>query len=151
MRHAVLAGVLAILAVALVALAQPPGREVLADVEQYMHGGCVVVDVRFHMPVVKLAHFPASETAQLRMDLQLLQHPDTLPEGHRESARLAASPVRWVEFEAGQRGRGTLQVEFTAVTRFTVVQGRDFRSIVIAVPERDGAAPCSAEDLHNRP
>jgi hypothetical protein len=154
MRKVVIGGVLGAAAFALVALAQPPGQEVLDSVEQYEQGGCVVVEVRFHMPAAYLSHFPLTDATQLRIEVQLLQRPGALPQGQREAARVAtAAPfnVRWVEFEAGQRGRGTLFVDFSGATRFAVAQGTDFRSILIGVPAQEGSNACSAERLRARP
>lgn len=154
MRRVVIGGVLGAVAFALVALAQPPGQEVLDSVESSVHAGCNVIEVRFHMPVAYLSHFPLTEATQLRIDVQLLQRPDALSAGRREVARVAAaapSDVRQVEFEAGQRGRGTVHVDFSAVTRFAVAQGADFRSILIVLPAQEGADACGAEFLRNRP
>lgn len=154
MRNIVIGGALGIVAIAVAALAQPPGHEVLDGVERYAHEGCAVVEVRFRMPVAHLSHFPVAEARQLRVDVQLLHSPETLQQEQREAVRVAAPApfnVQWVEFESGRQGRGVLHVEFSATTRFTVLQGRDFRSLLIAIPPAEGADSCDPEILRDRP
>lgn len=154
MRKLVIGGVFGVAAIAVAALAQPPGHEVLEGVERYAHEGCAVVEVRFRMPVAHLSHFPVVEARQLRIEVQLLQSPDILQQEQREAVRVAAPApfnVQWVGFESGQQGRGVLHVDFSATTRFTVLQGRDFRSVLIAVPAAEGADACDPEILRDRP
>lgn len=106
------------------------------------------------MPVAHLSHFPVGEAKQLRIDVQLLQSPDILQQEHREAVRVAAPlpfNVQWVEFESGQQGRGVLHVDFSTNTRFAVLQGRDFRSVLIAIPPAEGVDSCDAEILRSRP
>jgi len=154
MRKIVIGGVFGIAAIAVAALAQPPGHEVLEGVERYAHEDCAVVEVRFRMPVAHLSHFPVAEARQVRIDVQLLQSTDIVQQEHREAVRVAAPApfnVQGVEFESGRLGRGVLHVDFSAITRFTVLQGRDFRSVLIAIPLAAGADSCDGEILRERP
>lgn len=126
--------------------AQPPASAVLEEAVPHQQGGCAWVDLRFAAPVGYLSHFPRDAGRQLRIDLQLLEPAAEVREA-LHPALPAPFHLSWVTLELAALGRGVLYIDFDHTTNFKVGQGRDFRSIVIAVPAGHDAQACAPDRL----
>lgn len=116
--------------------AQPTGGRVITDITVTGNDVCKVALISFSFPIRYINHFPQKVGAEVRIQLKPLEVGS--PNQQDYSIREAFSPVddttllNNVIYEADIAGGPYLTLQFSTETRYTVVQGTDFRSVRIA-------------------
>lgn len=132
------------------ASAQTAGSHLLEDIDISAAHGCISIEVLFATPTRYMRHFPPSHSDQLLIQLFPLGdhlHDDAI-RFNRESLSYPQRddlPLREVTFEMDRDGAGTLVLEFSRTVSYTVIPGRNIRSLVIHVDSRAQSAstpPC---------
>lgn len=126
--------------------AEPPRNRILDQLQLAERGGCTVVRVDFTLPIRYVRHFPYDDGNELRIKLDpiAVSAVDRPALAMRESLRPAhpnTLPLYEVVYEGDMDGGPFLTLEFHRAVRFAVRQGRDFRSVVIAVSVDNAKAP----------
>lgn len=131
------AGVVAGIAGAEEAYAQPSLDRVLTDAHVTDGVQCSVLRVNFNFPVRYISHFPLDGGAELHVRVRALEpQMDGELTLHRESLRLPSTdlaPIQDIEFEGNRPEGPTLDVVLSKRQFFSVGQGGDFRSLVIVL------------------
>ena len=145
-----LLGVLpALLLAAPTANAEPALDRVLNNVLVSNQKQCTAIDIGFNLRIRYLSHFPSSEGQELRIQVRPIDGAFASSEilTRRESLRPPATKygrIRSITFEAGSAAGPILTILFDQPTRFDVVQGGEFQSIVVKILGSGDAASCNA-------
>jgi hypothetical protein len=135
------------IAVAPAVSGQPVTERVLRDADMLEEDGCDVIQVAFQFPVQYISHFPPDAGDELLIQVK----PIIVNQSDRAALLLreAVRPPRDDELGVlsivydGQLASGpTLTLVFRRPLSYSVGQGRDFRSILIAIPGPDRATSC---------
>jgi hypothetical protein len=144
----------ALLAVCLTAAptgAQPTREKILQDLHIEGEGPCAIIHVGFSFPVRYQRHFPLDSGKEMRVQLKPIavstQDRKALPtreaiSPHKFDDRV---PLNEVIYEGDVSDGPYLTFFFTREVSFKVGQGRDFRSIRVALPGPDSTGNCSPE------
>lgn len=128
------------------ARAEPALDRVLSGVNVSGTNRCTQLDIGFNLHVRYVSHFPAGRGEELRIMLRPIDSPQAAAEilTRREALRppeIGNAAIRAIYFEAGNAAGPVLVVQFANPVYYSVAQGGDFESIVVAVA---GAKPSPA-------
>lgn len=125
--------------------AQPTGGTIMTNVSLFRSQSCTTVNVAFSIPIRYVSHFPQIQGKEVRIRLK------PIAAGSIEASALfkregfspvnAVTPLENVVYEGDMAGGPYLSLQFSHNVDFTVVQGRDFRSMAIRFG--DTAADCA--------
>ena len=123
------------------------GRVVVDDLEVVQDRGCSTITVTFNFPVQYIKHFPYESGEDLRIQLDPIV--TGTEEGNalytRETVQLppnGTGALVDVAYEGHVDGGPYLTLFFQTPVKFNVAQGKDFRSLVVAVSVIDANSPC---------
>lgn len=140
-------GLLVITLAAWAASAQPGRDRVLGNVEIDEDSSCAVVRVGFNFPVRYVTHVPHGTGKELRIQLRPIAFNPA--DQSALSRREAASPpgntfaaLTEVVYEGDINGGPYLTLLFRRKVAFSVGQGDDYRSLIIAVVGPEPSGPC---------
>ncbi|HHH35374.1 MAG TPA: hypothetical protein ENK48_00925 [Gammaproteobacteria bacterium] len=131
------------------AWAQPIKDIILDTAEVHVQDGCAQIRILFNFPLRYKRHFPYEGGDDLRIHVDPVVH---AREGHamifeREAVRVRNEdllPLVNVIYD-GQAADGPyVALHFSQKVRYTVFQGRDFRSLVVTVTT-SGADPATCD------
>jgi hypothetical protein len=128
--------------------AQPVTGRVLDDVRGGFEGGSAQLVIRFNFPMRYVTHSPVREGRNLRIQMQFLPIPnlDTAALARRETfgvaVRLDGITVGVVY--DGRDSGPSLDIQFSRSVAYQIVQGQDFRSLIITLPDVHAAPPPQA-------
>jgi len=131
--------------------AQPTREKVLQDLHVEGEGPCAILHVGFSFPVRYQRHFPLDHGKELRIQLKPIavakSDRDAVPTREAISARRFDDriPLLEVIYEGDVEGGPYLTFFFSREVSFKVGQGRDFRSMRVALPGPDATGDCSPE------
>jgi len=131
--------------------AQPAREKILQDLHVEGEGPCAILHVGFSFPVRYQRHFPLEHGKELRIQLKPIavakSDRDALPTREAISARRFDDRVPLLEviYEGDVEGGPYLTFFFSREVTFKVGQGRDFRSMRVALPGPDSTGDCSPE------
>lgn len=117
--------------------AQPAGNRAIEDTEVEHQNGCTIITVTFVFPVQYLSNFPKAEGKELRVQFSpLATGQSNIPaEISNEAVRLMDDvdvPITRFEYVGGHYSENPyLWLTFSESVYFRVVQGSDFRSLVL--------------------
>lgn len=150
MKQALLAASAALTMYAvMVAHADTVRDQILSDAEFFDSSACQILNIRFNFPTRVVAHYPFSTGAELRIELAaLVTSTEANVDSHRREAleppRDAQDVVSGIAYEGNAVPRPYLRVTFRKPVDFKVGQGKDFRSVVIAIKQAHGSGVCEA-------
>lgn len=135
--------------------AQPATATILDEVAVIERPGCLLLDVKFTLPVRYEWHFPASFGKELRIRIApIVTNPadqsalaireSTVPRMTR-GAELLGVDVEQVDYEGDIAGGPFVTLFFKEAVAYKVAQGKDYRSIVIASPGPEASKNCKPE------
>ncbi|MBK8163653.1 MAG: hypothetical protein IPK65_11110 [Gammaproteobacteria bacterium] len=141
---------LAVLCLSHTAQAQPVTGQVIDRVVVSRSTGCYDIRIGLTFPMQYVGHFPAEQGDLLRIRLKPAVTESLPPDilSLRESARpnvVHGSPLVDVTYE-GDADEPQLIVQFTHVVAYSLIQGDDFRSLLLQVhpPEADTGPGCQS-------
>ena len=145
-RYLITGITISLLLVASLSGAEPARNRFLDEVHVTDQGACSVIRVGFTLPIRYVRHFPPDRGEELRIKLDpIAVSPVDRPAlGMRESLRPTPNghvPLHEVVFEGDMEGGPFLTLDFSRMVNYAVRQGRDFRSLIIAVTTGDGVSP----------
>lgn len=126
---------------------QPVADRVLQNADVIERDGCSIIRVEFNFPVQYISHFPPDAGDELIIQFR----PIVTNTEQRESllVREAARPpgnndlgILSIVYDGELSSGPVLTVEFRRPLSFSVGQGSDYRSLLIAVPGPDRTSPC---------
>ncbi|MBE9529300.1 MAG: hypothetical protein IME99_08695 [Proteobacteria bacterium] len=123
------------------------GRVVVDDLEVALLGECSIITVTFNFPVQYKRHFPYASGEDLRVQLDAIVTGAEEAEAlyTREAVLLPPGDIGElldVSYEGNIDGGPYLTLFFRRAVKFSVAQGKDFRSLVVKVSPIKSAAPC---------
>ena len=145
------AGIITLLLV--VALrAQPTGGRILSDIALAGSETCRTAQIGFSFPIRYVNHFPQKEGKELRIQLKPVTVGPMDEQDLREREAFSpvddSTPLSNVIYEGDMEGGPYLTLQFNQITRYTVAQGTDFRSISVTFRVNgDPAARCPGTAL----
>ena len=126
--------------------AQPPRDKILSGVEVAEDTGCAIIKVEFNFPVRYVRHFPYESGDELRIQVEPIVVSSVDEEGltKRESFRPPNNFAKLIEviYEGDIIGGPYLTLLFRSPVDYTVQQGADFRSLIVAVPGPEADESC---------
>lgn len=123
------------------------GRIVVDDLEVEQSGGCSTITVTFNFPVQYKKHFPyeSGEDLMIKLDAIMTGTEETEALYTRENVLLPPGDIGElldVSYEGNVDGGPYLSLIFRRAVKFTVLEGKDFRSIVVKVSPINRIEPC---------
>jgi len=120
--------------------------QILDEVTLEQHQECRFIVVKFNIPMRYIKHFPFESGTDLRIQLHALaiNPTDRSAQFQREypgSVSSDLSAIADVIFEGDVEGGPFLALYFHKPVSFRVWQGADFRSLVIAIADKENT-PC---------
>lgn len=128
--------------------AQPIRDRVLHAIRITEDTDCAVIEVRFNIPVRYITHFPAATGSDLRIRLRPINvsRLDRSALTERESGRVPRNQfaaLTEVIYEGDNPVGPYLNLRFRRPVTYSVGQGDDFRSLLIAVVGPEPSDDCS--------
>jgi len=144
--------IILVLSLALFTILQVPGSafarrfQILDEVSLEEHQECRFIEVKFNIPMRYIKHFPFESGTDLRIQLHPLaiNPSDESAQFRREYPGTVSSDVADIAdviFEGDVEGGPFLTLYFHNPVSFRVWQGADFRSLVIAISDKENT-PC---------
>lgn len=121
--------------------------QVLSDVEFFDSSACQLVNVKFNFPTRVVAHYPYAHGAELRIELDTLSvSGDGRVDVHRRESlnppKESEDVLSGITYEGNAVPRPYLRLTFRHAVDFKVGQGKDFRSVVVAIRQAQGSGTC---------
>ncbi len=139
--------ILAIIGVLFLSTRPMAGRVIIDDVEITDEDGCSRITIMFNFPVQYIQHFPDESGEDLRIQLEPIvtgsQERDAL--FTHETAYLPTDGVgelQDITYEGDIEGGPYLTLFFRTPVKFSVSQGKNFRSLDVAVSAIGASTPC---------
>jgi len=140
-------GVIGLVALSSIVLAQPSTYRVLNDVRMLEGNDCEYIQVEFNFPVQYISHFPPNAGDELRIQI----NPIIVSSQDRGALLLreALSPpdsgdlgLLSIIYDGELSSGPVLMLQFRRPLSYSVGQGRDFRSVLVGIPGPDRTTPC---------
>jgi len=134
--------VIGVFIIAQCASAQPTRDRILDDVHIIDKNGCYTIKIAFTFPVSYIRHFPFDKGKELQIQIEPINLGPLMQEAisSRESIKPPHHkkvPLNEVTFEGNAEGGPYLNLYFDKVVNYEVGQGTDFRSIMVAIRNKD--------------
>jgi hypothetical protein len=125
------------------------GRVVVDDLAVEHSGECSTITVTFNFPVQYKKHFPydSGEDLMIKLDAIMTGTEEAEALYTREHVLLPPGDIGElldVSYEGNVDGGPYLSLIFRRPVKFTVSEGKDFRSFVVKVSPINRTAPCDA-------
>lgn len=123
--------------------------QVLSDVEFFDSSACQFLNVKFNFPTRVVAHYPFARGAELRIELDTLSiSRDASVDVHRRESlnppQESEDVLSGITYEGNAVPKPYLRLTFRHIVDFKVGQGKDFRSVVVAIRQAQGSGICES-------
>ena len=121
--------------------------EILSGAQFFDSSACQILNIDFNFPTRVVAHYPFSKGNELRIELaSLTSSGDGRVDAHRREAldppKESGDVVSGITYEGSAVPRPYLRLTFRRPVDFKVGQGKDFRSVVVAIKQPQGSGVC---------
>lgn len=121
--------------------------QIISNVRVAEANGCAVVSVRFNFPVRYVSHFPTTSGKELRVRIRPtnISDDDASFLSRREALRPPKNEraaIYKITYEGDTGADPTLTFYFRSKVAFRIAQGKDYRSIVVAIPGPTPSTDC---------
>jgi hypothetical protein len=121
--------------------------EILSGAQFFDSSACQILNIDFNFPTRVVAHYPFSKGNELRIELAgLTSSGDARGDAHRRESldppKESGDVVSGITYEGSAVPRPYLRLTFRRQVDFKVGQGKDFRSVVVAIKQPQGSGVC---------
>lgn len=121
--------------------------QILSDVQFFDSSACQILNIDFNFPTRVVAHYPFARGSELRIELDTLSiSGDAKVDVHRRESlnppRESDDVLSGITYEGNAVPKAYLRLTFRRNVDFKVGQGKDFRSVVVALKQLQGSGTC---------
>lgn len=121
--------------------------QILSGAQFFDSSGCQILSIDFNFPTRVVAHYPYDKGDELRIELATLSiSGDANVDSHRREAlnppKDSEDVLSGITYEGSAVPRPYLRLTFRHSVVFKVGQGKDFRSVVVAIRQPQGSGVC---------